>query len=436
MQSLGDVDKNVWLRAEKVRMIYGLIPNDISGTFVVCILVSTLLWDVIPKTTIFLWFFLVMACEFFLYLMGVRYKKNSQSPDMASVWENRFAFLLFIQGVFDGFLGIFLFPENSVPHQSFIAAIIGGIIAGAIGFYAVSMKVVIAFTMPIILPFTIRVLAIGDRIHMIMGITIISYSVIMFFIAKRMNLITLNSLSLNYELAKAKENLEEEVKKATASLRKALEEEKRLKTEKEVMLRDLHDGIGGIITNINLIAEMAKQSKTSEHINKTIAKISDISREGISEIRCFMQSLEEKEISWKSLESELRDIGNSITEPHDIAFSMKVSIDGTSPPPGSFFYLNLLRIYKEALINIVKHSQSRSVMLILDVDRERLRCCISDDGIGIKDNKTNGKGIPNMKKRAEEIGGKITITSNGGTSVHLEIPIPIKYPEELYRGNN
>jgi signal transduction histidine kinase len=47
---------------------------------------------------------------------------------------------------------------------------------------------------------------------------------------------------------------------------------------------------------------------------------------------------------------------------------------------------------------------------------------VQDDGRGLGPGA--GRGIASMKKRAEDIGGRVTITSANGTSVVLEFPIP------------
>lgn len=71
-----------------------------------------------------------------------------------------------------------------------------------------------------------------------------------------------------------------------------LREEKRHARERERILKDLHDGIGGITTNISLLADMAQSASSHEEIRKALATISELSREGLSEIRGFMNSID------------------------------------------------------------------------------------------------------------------------------------------------
>jgi len=206
-------------------------------------------------------------------------------------------------------------------------------------------------------------------------------------------------------------------------------EEKQHLMEKEKILMDLHDGIGGITTNISILSELAQKAPDMNSVKKTLATISRLSREGISEIRGFMHSLDTKELHWRTLASELRSQGTSLVEPHQIAFALETSVEDLAERPGSLLWVNLFKIYKEALTNIIKHAQAGSINVSLKVARDGILLDILDDGIGWGENRGSGRGLSNMRKRAEELGGRITLASGGrGARVSLEIPLPVKYP--------
>lgn len=209
-----------------------------------------------------------------------------------------------------------------------------------------------------------------------------------------------------------------------------IEEEQRHQSEKEKILRDLHDGIGGITTNISLLADMAKNATAEPQVRTMLGTISELSREGIAEIRSFLHSLDSRDMTWQSLAAELRNQGSTMVDPHGIFFDLTTSISGVPGRPGSLLSMNLYRIYKESLTNIIKHSKAKTIYAALTINGEELRLSIQDDGIGLAHGRPGGRGLLNMKTRAEEIGGRIMVTTGQGTLITLTIPIPLKYPAQ------
>jgi len=199
--------------------------------------------------------------------------------------------------------------------------------------------------------------------------------------------------------------------------------------EKEKLMKDLHDGIGGLTTNINFLAEMAQNFPSIADMKKTFSTISELSRESLTEIRSFMRSLEEKDNNWPSLIAELRSHGANMIQSHGLSYDLKMSVQEGTEQPNSLICLNLFRIYKEALTNVVKHSGAKAVNVMIAVNPEKLLLTIRDDGIGLEKTSDRGKGLSNMKARAEAIGGSLTVSSDRGTSILLDLPLPHKYPD-------
>ena len=201
-------------------------------------------------------------------------------------------------------------------------------------------------------------------------------------------------------------------------------EEERHQKEKEKILKDLHDGIGGLTTNINLLAELARKNDDLQAVRKSLATISDLSRESLSEIRSFIQSLDAKELSWQAIAAELRHLGSAIIEPHGVRLSLDTRIDERNDNPGSTVSMNLFRIYKESLANVIKHAKASAVEVSFTIEGGRVVLDIRDNGIGLDGRRVSGRGLPNMKSRAEDMGGSLAVISDNGTRVHLELPIP------------
>lgn len=205
-----------------------------------------------------------------------------------------------------------------------------------------------------------------------------------------------------------------------------IREEQRHLAEKEHMLMELHDGVGGITTNISILSELARQSNDLDSVKNTLATISRLSRDGVSEIRSFMRSLDTGDLNWRTLAAEIRNQGTSLLEPHNIAFTFETSIDDqTVTQPGSLLCVSLFKIFKETITNVIKHSKATSVRATLKITKSGLQFSIQDNGIGCGQAGGSGRGLSNIRKRALELGGTMTVSFDSGVRVDLEIPLAI-----------
>jgi PAS domain S-box-containing protein len=201
-------------------------------------------------------------------------------------------------------------------------------------------------------------------------------------------------------------------------------ERERMIAEKEKILKDLHDGIGGLTSNINLLAELAQKNDNLREVRKSLATISELSRESLSEIRGFIQSLDARELNWQAVAAELRSMGNMIIVPHGVHFSIDTKVEDLNGSPSSIIAMSLFRIYKESLANVIKHAKAKEVNVFFGVGEGKAVLEVRDNGIGLDGKRGSGRGLQNMKSRAAEIGGSCAILSENGTRVRLEFPLP------------
>jgi len=217
---------------------------------------------------------------------------------------------------------------------------------------------------------------------------------------------------------------------------KRLEEERiRQRSEERSMtnlLMDIHDGIGGITSNIALIADLALKLPLQEDLKKKVAAISQLAHDGILEVRSLMYGLDRDDLHWKSIVGALKEQGEKLLAPHQIAFTMTADYEDDIPDPSSHVCLQLFRIYREAIVNVIKHARATKVAVSFRLGRDRLVLEVRDDGRGIVESAlaVSGRGISNMIKRAEALSGKTTIKRNGGTCVTVEMPLALKPPPD------
>ena len=207
------------------------------------------------------------------------------------------------------------------------------------------------------------------------------------------------------------------------------EEEERNRISKE-----LHDGLGQLLTTLKL---------TFENIN-TQSFSSDKEKKAFQEGRALIQETidEVRNISFNLMPSVLSDFG--------IASALKLLCIQTARNTAKTIIfedanwvsqrldrnveIGLYRIAQEALNNAIKYSEADEINIELGIKNETIELSIIDDGKGFQRNENNESilldnqrnGISNMEERAEMIGGFVKIVTNKGRGTKVYAKIPLK----------
>jgi signal transduction histidine kinase len=81
-------------------------------------------------------------------------------------------------------------------------------------------------------------------------------------------------------------------------------------------------------------------------------------------------------------------------------------------------------IFKEGVNNIVRHSRCTSADVAVEIDHRMIIVKVSDNGCGFETTSlTDGQGLTSMRRRAEKLDARFTLTSRpgAGTSIVLEV---------------
>ena len=206
-----------------------------------------------------------------------------------------------------------------------------------------------------------------------------------------------------------------------------------VETERTRISREMHDGLAQVLGYINTKAQAIeeylenKDLQTAEHHLK---EMSESARQAYREVREGILALRTQVGAERSLSDALHEFISEFQ--HQLGQSAKVHLE----IPG---VLNLtplqevqvLRIVQEALTNARKHSQSKSVWVVLAQRKEGLEIEVRDDGRGfnplaVKRGEWPHLGLQTMQERADAAGGTFQIDSapHRGTKVRVSIPHP------------
>jgi signal transduction histidine kinase len=82
---------------------------------------------------------------------------------------------------------------------------------------------------------------------------------------------------------------------------------------------------------------------------------------------------------------------------------------------------------REALLNVEKHAEARSVLVAVFFDGESVTAVVADDGIGLRDAKDAkpGLGLAANRDRLGRLGGTLTVENNddGGVTLRARVPV-------------
>lgn len=195
---------------------------------------------------------------------------------------------------------------------------------------------------------------------------------------------------------------------------KSMELQGMLSIERERIMRDMHDGIGG-----QLLALQSNLNKFDEPwVSPLQAQLSNT----MADFRLVINSLDPVSHELPILLGQMRAQLQTLVAAADMSLQWDVTDAGTNQPFSPSKVLQIMRIVQEAVTNAVKHSSGHQVRLCSFDEGDVTTVEISDDGVGFKTS-TKGRGLENMRHRAHAIGADFSIQAEvDGTKVQLRLP--------------
>ena len=220
--------------------------------------------------------------------------------------------------------------------------------------------------------------------------------------------------------------LERRMAEATASLerseaqRRELQVASAVENERERMMREIHDGIGS-----NLITALAVAEQQCESPG-TIATL----RRSITDLRIGVDSLEPVGGDVVTLLANLRHRMEHELRAMGVAFVWQVQPSPLLPWLDPVGALHLLRILQETISNILMHAGARLVDVgCAPESRDGVPgvvIVIADDGHGFDTGVAiRGRGLSNMKARAEALDARFACDSHIGAGTRVSIWLPL-----------
>jgi len=191
---------------------------------------------------------------------------------------------------------------------------------------------------------------------------------------------------------------------------------------------DLHDDIGASLSQIAILCEVLgrRVGGSDPAIVEPLSKIASSSREMIDSMSDIVWAVNPRKDRLSDVVQRMRRFATDTAEARDLELAFEAPDAAANLRLGADFRRQIYLVFKEGLNNAVRHSGCRRVEIELARKSGSLTLSVRDDGKGFDPAAdSEGHGLASMRRRAEELGGGLTIDSapGRGTRVFLEVPL-------------
>jgi two-component system sensor histidine kinase UhpB len=184
---------------------------------------------------------------------------------------------------------------------------------------------------------------------------------------------------------------------------------------------ELHDELGQSLTAVkaNLSSMRLEGAGDPARLDDCIRLVD----ESIGNVREMSQLLRPTILDDFGLEAALRWLCEGFAHRTGIQTEFKSSVSGRLPDETE---THLFRMAQEALTNIARHSGAHHAVVTLDLQRPEVCLSIRDDGRGLQTAGAGrtGMGMIGMRARARSVGGDLSVRSEDGKGVEIEVRVP------------
>ena len=196
--------------------------------------------------------------------------------------------------------------------------------------------------------------------------------------------------------------------------------------ERRRLRRDLHDGLGPALAGHLLRLDLLATQVANDPIAAVqVGTLRDEVRTTVSDVRRVVEGLRPPALDELGLCGSIEQVTQRLTA--GSTTTVLVEVDDLPSLPAAV-EVAAFRIATEAVTNVVRHAHARQCLVRVSTIDGRLLLCVDDDGAGLhtEGRPSAGNGLQTMRERAEELRGRLQVSSSPdeGTSVRAEIPLP------------
>jgi signal transduction histidine kinase len=212
---------------------------------------------------------------------------------------------------------------------------------------------------------------------------------------------------------------------------------------------DLHDDIGSSLSKIAIMSEVVRQKSGAGAGEKNGTRepleiIANTSREMVDSMSDIVWAINPERDRLSDLIQRMRFFAEELLDAQDISYQFIVPQHLRDIALGADVRRDVYLIFKECVNNLAKHAEACEVEIKVNLEGENLVVEIKDDGCGFVmseqpalsgefsanannggSNGFGGNGLRNIRRRAKNFGGALSIDSETGKGTRIVLKVPL-----------
>ena len=203
--------------------------------------------------------------------------------------------------------------------------------------------------------------------------------------------------------------------------------------EKARLARELHDGLGGILTPARMdLSWLQERLGKDPQYEQRVARLSALIDQGIDLKRRIIEELHPSLLDHLGLAPALKWYTDEACKASNLQHDVRVNGDIGRLSPD--LEIAIYRLVQESVSNACRHAKAKRVEVSVERAPSGLKLAVSDDGVGIADvdaARKQSHGLAGMNQRARALGGTFTLHSAKGGGTRIEVFVPLGEASEV-----
>jgi signal transduction histidine kinase len=196
--------------------------------------------------------------------------------------------------------------------------------------------------------------------------------------------------------------------------------------ERRGIARELHDDVGQLATAITIDLKRAERASSPQEKDALVARALAGTSRLLESMHRIAGRIRTGVLDDLGLARALSAYVTEFGERAGLATELELEFHEEDVPQN--LAVNAYRIVQEALTNVLKHAQARSVSVSVSMSDDTLVLRIDDDGRGFDAQAVQDErfGLLGMRERVELLDGSFALRSGPGQGTHIEARLPVR----------